>query len=1295
MEAHKEINKKTGQFHFQKLTPSDEIDLGIYDDAIEYAFSNRDICNIALSGPYGAGKSSVIESYKKLHPEKKFIHISLAHMSENGKQEDISVSALEGKIINQLVHLIPVEQIPQTHFAVKRKVNMDNVLKYTLFIMLFLVLGGYLCFYNNWCGIITGLSDKSFRDLFLFTTKKEFVLLVVIVCLVMLGKVCHEAIKWQMNKRFMRKVNVKGNNFDIELFDTEEASYFDKYLNEVLYLFDNVDAHGVVFEDMDRYNTGLIFEGLKEINGLLNRRRNLYEEEKREPLRFIYLLRDDMFMTKERTKFFDYIIPIVPVIDGSNSYDKFIEFFRDENIAGLFEDDFLRGLSLYIDDMRILKNIVNEFVIYHGKFKRNYLKPGGGKQKEERDEKEINREPGDTEQNDNKLLAMIAYKNMFPRDFVELQLSRGYVYQLFHLKEEYADKRIKDIQGKIKELERKEKEAAEEECRSLDELDAVYYVERSPVRINDKEAFEFPTRVDYIRQIKENGYNVKRGRPTYGDYVWNDFNNKEEFDELLLIPEYAARKEKVENKAEKRRAQIQSQIAACRREEEQLRSAYLKDIITKENADDIFAKPQEDSVHGRNEFPEIKLDPYFPLIKYLIRNGYIDETYPDYMTFFYANSISRQDKIFLRSITDEKAKDYDYGLQNPRAVIARMRPIDFSAKECWNYDLLDALLEGKDSKVYRAHLDKFLGSLREWKPVKFVEGYIQHSDDEADFIREFNASWDGAASWVIGETYFEIEIKYQYIWSTFITSTEEELIRYNRDGKIAEDISSGKDFFEYSDLGIELISDRTRDYKIEKIISKFKALGIQFSSFSDDGLFKELLQAIYNENMYVLNRYMIDLFLEHMYRIEPSEEYSTKNLTLILSQEQPLAAYVRDNLAQYIDMEIKSVNQKWHKEDMATVLYVLNHKDVEDKKKMHYILLWVGWLPELSAVEDKKLWKELLISRVTFSQKNVFDYFFYSGNGMDETLTNYMNRYREELSFDTSGLDAEYGVDAKKRFFWQLAKNNDMENEAYRRLIQSFHMQGQTFFAKDVSPEKIRILIEEKIIEMSLVNLDFLRANYPEAVNQFIECDITRYIDVMTEEKMSEDEVAHVLKMDISEEEKIRLLKLETNPVSVMHRNYPSKVIVHILQHLLDENEKEQLFMWYPAEMPEVQTQIRRIAMDNVEKVIADRMRMNKALLSDMMLESGISIEDKKMLLANNLSDLWKDEVEVYLDRLDLKAFHGILEGKKRMFRGTEANISLLKAFQEKGWLSHFEVAIENENIYAAYGAVEEEANIS
>ena len=60
----------------------------------------------------------------------------------------------------------------------------------------------------------------------------------------------------------------------------------------------------------------------------------------------------------------------------------------------------------------------------------------------------------------------------------------------------------------------------------------------------------------------------------------------------------------------------------------------------------------------------MKRSPYFALIKYLIGYGYIDETYPDYMTYFYENSIASVDKVFLRSITDKKRLPFDYELKN-------------------------------------------------------------------------------------------------------------------------------------------------------------------------------------------------------------------------------------------------------------------------------------------------------------------------------------------------------------------------------------------------------------------------------------------------------------------------------------------------------------------------------------------------------------------------------------------------------------------------------------------------------
>src|SRR5699024_4179521 len=103
---------------------------------------------------------------------------------------------------------------------------------------------------------------------------------------------------------------------------------------------------------------------LREVNTLANIQ---LQKENKKVLRFFYLLRDDIFESKDMTKFFDFIMPVVPVIDGSNSYDQFISHFQKSGFFEKFDENFLQGISLYIDDMRLLKNIYNEFVIYYNR----------------------------------------------------------------------------------------------------------------------------------------------------------------------------------------------------------------------------------------------------------------------------------------------------------------------------------------------------------------------------------------------------------------------------------------------------------------------------------------------------------------------------------------------------------------------------------------------------------------------------------------------------------------------------------------------------------------------------------------------------------------------------------------------------------------------------------------------------------------------------------------------------------------------------------------------------------------
>lgn len=68
-------------------------------------------------------------------------------------------------------------------------------------------------------------------------------------------------------------------------------------------------------------------------------------------------------------------------------------------------------ISLFIDEMRLLYNIINEFTIYKQLLSDELVQ--------------------------DKLLAMIVYKNIFPSDFVELSNYKGILYKTINKKQEY------------------------------------------------------------------------------------------------------------------------------------------------------------------------------------------------------------------------------------------------------------------------------------------------------------------------------------------------------------------------------------------------------------------------------------------------------------------------------------------------------------------------------------------------------------------------------------------------------------------------------------------------------------------------------------------------------------------------------------------------------------------------------------------------------------------------------------------------------------------------------------------
>lgn len=851
------------KYQFERLTPIDNMDLDVYEEAIDYVFDNSDIKNVAISGAYSAGKSSVLASYKKNHSNLRFLHISLAHFKSPDQEDETEIkeSVLEGKILNQLIHQIPSEKIPQTNFRVKKKVNTKSVIRLTIGAVLFLVSTIYFFCFDMWKNYLSSLPDNWFKTILTPSTHQYALMVDGVLMVALLSFVVYRLISVQKNKNIFRKLNLNGN--EIEIFEESDDSYFDKYLNEVLYLFENADADVIVFEDMDRFNANKIFERLREVNTLANIQ---LQKESKKVLRFFYLLRDDIFVSKDRTKFFDYIIPVVPVVDSSNSYDQFISHLKRGGIFEKFNESFLQGLSLYIDDMRLLKNIYNEFVVYYNRL-------------------------NITELDCNKMLAIVAYKNLFPRDFADLQLNQGFVYALFNKTDEFIKSEITEIEKAIEGKQNRITLSQNEHLVSMRELNVAFA---------DK----------YLRNYSWSQYNDS----DLSDFVMNYLHGDNK-------SEYMSRKQALEDKLHEKCDELNQEIINLEQKIIEIKNRQLHQIITRDNIDTIFSITSTNEIGKVTEFNEIKSSEYFDLLKYLIRNGYIDETYADYMTYFYEYSLSRIDKTFLRSVTDKKAKEYTYKLKNPKLVVSRLRLVDFDQEETLNFDLFTYLLQ--TSRI--DYIERLIDQLKGTKNFKFVGAYFDVTTELPAYIKCLNLRWSEIFSTALNEKLLtEKQLRRYSIFSLYYS--DDEIVKLiNKDNCLCDYISNARDY-----LAID-------NPEIDRLIQRFILLGVCFIGFDYLELNKDLFHAVYKESLYEINAENLQLIQREILGSKNKDDFIHKNYTVVCSNsDSAITQYVNQNINKYFDVILKISNGTICDEENVAVA-VLNDTNLTTERKQHYI----------------------------------------------------------------------------------------------------------------------------------------------------------------------------------------------------------------------------------------------------------------------------------------------------------------------------------------------------------------------
>ena len=136
-----------GMICYKSLSPNENIEETYAFDALEHALNEESILNIAVTAPYGAGKSSVIKTFFSQNEEKykeKKLFVALACFNDSCfgekfyKKEtvDIDEKALENSILQQLFFTETVHNFTWSNYFRIKNYKVSDLLKILLIIML-------------------------------------------------------------------------------------------------------------------------------------------------------------------------------------------------------------------------------------------------------------------------------------------------------------------------------------------------------------------------------------------------------------------------------------------------------------------------------------------------------------------------------------------------------------------------------------------------------------------------------------------------------------------------------------------------------------------------------------------------------------------------------------------------------------------------------------------------------------------------------------------------------------------------------------------------------------------------------------------------------------------------------------------------------------------------------------------------------------------------------------------------------------------------------------------------------
>jgi len=726
-----------------------------YVVAIAENLKKDDVLNIALSGNYGVGKSSILGRVAEDH-DGRVVELSLSTLSpiDNSKVDD-SVPAqartptnrIQQEIVKQLLYREAPKSARASRFRRIERFSWGREIALALIggvivSVAFMILG--------WAGTI----ERTLRPLL------ELALWVYpIIALLAAGAII--AARSLLHGRIHIRQFSAGPA--AVTLDEKSVSYFDQYLDEIVYFFETSKRDIVIFEDIDRFNDSHIFETLRSLNALLNASPQI-----KKPIRFIYAIKDSIFdrlslehenrkvdvalveitdpaqaeiVRANRTKFFDLVIPVVPFITHRSARNLTTQILR--GIEHVVSPDLIDLAGRFVPDMRLLKNVRNEFVVF-----RDRIFAGDGKQ---------------LELSETQLFAMMLYKSTHLSDFEVIRLGKSKLDKLYEVSRILVSKNIRRVERELRSarVEISRRTGAKQRASRLGKLlvariDLLVRSSNSARAQNGQymlngrgaDATEFES-IEFWHELAESeDRTVGWSNPYYGSGSFTLSRN----DIAALVGDTldveAWRERDDETESEQIR-ELQEQLAF-------LRTSDMGELMSRPD----FLVDYEDISQSLAAVAERLLTK--GLAFNLIRAGYIDRNFTLYTSTFHGDRVSPAATNFIIHHVERGLMDAQFVLtaEDAEAVIRERGARSLADPALFNIAILDYLLgaNNADADIMITALARLDADSR-----KFLESYLSSGASSETLVEKLTSRSPRVLNYLIADIDLDDEMRTELV----------------------------------------------------------------------------------------------------------------------------------------------------------------------------------------------------------------------------------------------------------------------------------------------------------------------------------------------------------------------------------------------------------------------------------------------------------------------------------------------------------------------------------------------------